>query len=373
MPKPAKAVTKTQKGVKRQHKEVAGDDAEEYSKSVSTKQSKSSDGKLTARSNGSTAASCDKKKEPVRENSVPKKKVDSSAISSTVRTPHGPPAYDSTQLSTVKKIGDKSGTTPCDSTNQDGALPKQTSRTSTKTTTPPNSQIATVSKHVTSSGHTQGDHTITTKSSAKSNYDPRPLGVPIIPRQHGHGGSTIGDPNRSTTTSSNQRTLISTMVRAKMGAPDQTRSNNSPLLSLAHASSIAPTIPSNIVQSSGKGVDESSCVTEHITGLYQIQEKDQKKEQEERLRNLKEYVRNHLFPYWKFFSSKKQMAFTDKKGGIVLKICNDLHVRKESRIYWWDMNKKAILSALNRKRNDVTAYLKKHFCRKYIYISLVLV
>jgi hypothetical protein len=59
---------------------------------------------------------------------------------------------------------------------------------------------------------------------------------------------------------------------------------------------------------------------------------------------------------------QKQMAFTDRKGGIILKICNDLHVREECHIYWWDMNKKAILAALNRKRNDVTAYLKKHFC-----------
>jgi hypothetical protein len=81
------------------------------------------------------------------------------------------------------------------------------------------------------------------------------------------------------------------------------------------------------------------------------------KEQEDRFRNLKEYVRSNLFPYWKIFSSKKQLAFTDKKGGIVLKICNDLHGRKESQVYWWDMNKKAILSVLKRKRNDVAAYL----------------
>jgi hypothetical protein len=76
-------------------------------------------------------------------------------------------------------------------------------------------------------------------------------------------------------------------------------------------------------------------------------------------------VRNHLFPKWKFFTSKEQMSFTDRKGGIILKIRNDLHVQKESHIYWWDMNKKAILAALNRKRNDVTAYLKKHFCCKF--------
>jgi hypothetical protein len=59
------------------------------------------------------------------------------------------------------------------------------------------------------------------------------------------------------------------------------------------------------------------------------------------------------------------MLFSDKEGGIVLKICNDLHVRKESHMYWWELNRKPILEALNRKRNDVTAYLKKHFCGEF--------
>jgi hypothetical protein len=73
-----------------------------------------------------------------------------------------------------------------------------------------------------------------------------------------------------------------------------------------------------------------------------------------------------------FFSNQKQMLFSDKEGGIVLKICFivlkiciDLHVRKESQMYWWELNRKPFLEALNRKRNDVTAYLKKHFCGKY--------
>jgi hypothetical protein len=127
-----------------------------------------------------------------------------------------------------------------------------------------------------------------------------------------------------------------------------------------------PSIPRNVGHGCAKsGVDDASQVTEHVSGLYHQQERDTKKEHEERLRNLKEYVRNHLFPKWKFFTSKKQMAFTDRKGGIILKICNDLHVREESHIYWWDMNKNTILAALNRKRNDVTAYLKKHFCCKF--------
>jgi hypothetical protein len=112
--------------------------------------------------------------------------------------------------------------------------------------------------------------------------------------------------------------------------------------------------------------DETSVVTEtNNSALYEQDKKDHKKEREERMRNLKDYVRNSLFPFWKFFSNQKQMLFSDKEGGIVLKICNDLHVRKESQMYWWELNRKPILEALNRKRNDVTAYLKKHFCGKY--------
>jgi hypothetical protein len=112
--------------------------------------------------------------------------------------------------------------------------------------------------------------------------------------------------------------------------------------------------------------DETSVVTEtNNSALYEQDKKDHKKEREERMRNLKDYVRNSLFPSWKFFSNQKQMLFSDKEGGIVLKICNDLHVRKESQMYWWELNRKPILEALNRKRNDVTAYLKKHFCVKY--------
>jgi hypothetical protein len=112
--------------------------------------------------------------------------------------------------------------------------------------------------------------------------------------------------------------------------------------------------------------DETSVVTDtNNSALYEQEKKDHKQEQEQRMRQLQEYVRNRLFPFWKFFSNQKQMLFSDKAGGIVLKICNDLHVRKESQMYWWELNRKHILAALNRKRNDVTApYLKKRFCGK---------
>jgi hypothetical protein len=114
--------------------------------------------------------------------------------------------------------------------------------------------------------------------------------------------------------------------------------------------------------------DETSVVTEtNNSALYKQDKNDYKKEQEQQMRQLKDYVCNSLFPFWKFFSNLKQiLLFSDKEGGIVLKIChlkicNDLHVRKESQMYWWELNRKPILEALNRKRNNVKAYLKQHF------------
>ena len=124
-------------------------------------------------------------------------------------------------------------------------------------------------------------------------------------------------------------------------------------------------VPANVIQSGGRqGVDESSLVTENNSVLYNHELWDSKKENEYRMSQLKEYVRNDLFPAWKFFSSKKQMVFSNKPGGIVLKICNDLKVHNDHLMYWWDTHKKNILDALNRKRNDVTSYLKKRFCGK---------
>jgi hypothetical protein len=60
--------------------------------------------------------------------------------------------------------------------------------------------------------------------------------------------------------------------------------------------------------------DETSVVTEtKNSALYEQDKKDHKKEQEERMRNLKDYVRNSLYLFWKFFSNQKQMLFSNKE------------------------------------------------------------
>ena len=80
--------------------------------------------------------------------------------------------------------------------------------------------------------------------------------------------------------------------------------------------------------------------------------------------DLKNYVRTKLFPYWKFFNSPKQMMFSTQKGCIVRKICIDNHVNEKLHYPWWESNKEAILSTLNRKRSDVTGYIKSRFVGK---------
>jgi hypothetical protein len=46
------------------------------------------------------------------------------------------------------------------------------------------------------------------------------------------------------------------------------------------------------------------------------------------------------------WSNQKQMLFSNKERGIIIKICNNLHLRQ---MYWWELNRKPILEALNQR------------------------
>lgn len=110
--------------------------------------------------------------------------------------------------------------------------------------------------------------------------------------------------------------------------------------------------------------DEGSALTSSQSALYNPTEPDLAKEEAVRKKQLNEYVRHYLFPYWKFFTSPKQLVFNNKSGSIMVKICNNLNVATMGRMTWWELNKEKIVESLNRKRSDVTAYLKKEFIRK---------
>jgi hypothetical protein len=169
--------------------------------------------------------------------------------------------------------------------------------------------------------------------------------------------STPGSGSRH---SSGSRTVAST-----------TPNSNRHSTSSSHNSTVQatrPTPPPAIVNADTAAHDESNSVRSTLTNsqsaMYNRDTRDLKKEEKNRKDALQEYVRHDLFPRWKFFTNKKQMIFSDKKGGIVVKICSDLSVRKEQRQVWWDSNSKAISDSLNRKRSDVTSYMKTIFIGK---------
>jgi hypothetical protein len=60
--------------------------------------------------------------------------------------------------------------------------------------------------------------------------------------------------------------------------------------------------------------DATSVVTEtNYSALYKQDKKDHKKEQEQQMRQLKDYVRNTLFPFWNFFQIKSRCSSATKK------------------------------------------------------------
>ena len=129
-------------------------------------------------------------------------------------------------------------------------------------------------------------------------------------------------------------------------------------------------IPAAIVQKNpskeGDQLSSFSCSNENASTLvvYHPQEMNPEVESEKRKAALNEYVRNELFPFWKFFRTKKQMTYDSSKGSIVLKICKDLHIKEAEQCTWWDLNKEEINRQLGSKRSDVTAAIKKAFIGK---------
>lgn len=193
-------------------------------------------------------------------------------------------------------------------------------------------------------------------------------------RESARGGQGALVSTGGTHTATSTKTSTGTGSRHSSGsrtAASTTPNSNRPSTSSSHNSTVQatrPTPPPAIVNAISAAHDESNSVRSTLTNsqsaMYNRDTRDLKKEEKNRKDALQEYVRHDLFPRWKFFTNKKQMIFSDKKGGIVMKICSDLSVRKEQRQVWWDSNSKAISDSLNRKRSDVTGYMKTIFIGK---------
>lgn len=77
--------------------------------------------------------------------------------------------------------------------------------------------------------------------------------------------------------------------------------------------------------------------------------------------DLRQYVRNTLFPSCKMFTSAEQMSYTESSHSVCQFVCEGMHVVPQFRAVWWEMNKKFIQQTLNRRRTDVTGQLKTKF------------
>jgi hypothetical protein len=180
--------------------------------------------------------------------------------------------------------------------------------------------------------------------------------------------STVQRGSTSSTSASRDKTAKRTTSSGK--SPPQMEQFVSSLRGTAPAEAPSTGVPRTIIEQrtiAGNGdeedgkEDEESGITSGTPSLYNPEERDSKKEEQKRHIACMEYVRHELFPKWKFFTSPHHLVYDDSKGSIVLKICNDLNVKREGRMTWWDLNKNTVVHILNQKRNEVTAYVKQRF------------
>lgn len=191
-------------------------------------------------------------------------------------------------------------------------------------------------------------------------------------RSDAHGLRPVETGTPGTGTSDRTRFSTGTVQRTSTGTSiKHGRSGGSTTISPSSIQRVGDNnnVPNTIV-SNGNQVEDTQSIRSTLTNSQALsiydhgEELAKKKEEKSRKIALQEYIRHDLFPRWKFFTNKKQMVFSDKKGGIVTKICNDLFVRKEQRHIWWDNHSKEISEGLNRKRNDVITSIKRLFLGK---------
>jgi hypothetical protein len=224
------------------------------------------------------------------------------------------------------------------------------------------------------------------KSNNKNSYMDSAVESAVGPRTDRTGtsipttaGTTIGPPS-TTYVGTGRSTGGGTLT--PMSQPGTKKGNVSNATSqLQSAATTTPQsskpIPVSIHGNHGGGVEDNASVITSLTNsqaqasaMFQPRERDLKKEEKDRKAALIEYVRHQLFPRWKFFTHKKQTEYSALFGGIVYKICNDMHVRAECKEKWWKENSHVIVQALNGKRADVTTYLKKVFIGTLMVVVL---
>ena len=81
--------------------------------------------------------------------------------------------------------------------------------------------------------------------------------------------------------------------------------------------------------------------------------------------DLRQFVRNTLFPAQKMITGAEQMAYSESAHSICQFVCGGMHVVPHFRAEWWEMNKKFVLQTLNRRRTDVGGLVKTKLIGTY--------
>jgi len=80
---------------------------------------------------------------------------------------------------------------------------------------------------------------------------------------------------------------------------------------------------------------------------------------------LRKFVKDKLFPRWKFFTHRSQLMWTSTPNSICHYVCEHMHLRPEYKERWWHHHQEDVMKELNRKRSDVCSAMKKVFLGKF--------
>ena len=86
---------------------------------------------------------------------------------------------------------------------------------------------------------------------------------------------------------------------------------------------------------------------------------------EELKQDLKQFVRNHVFPKCKMVTNPMQLQFTTDKKSICQFVCEGMNVKPSRQGIWWEQSKKAIHQCINKRRGHVSTAVKNVFIGEF--------
>jgi hypothetical protein len=199
----------------------------------------------------------------------------------------------------------------------------------------------------------------------------KPPGTGKGGKKRGTGKATQGNKRRKDTTAAAASPVTSTRTKPPDGATTPTapsqppwtsssgRAGKSGLTKIALPNGHA-TVPRDILERREEAVSTVTVSTKPSETWFESTRPGTDADEARRIQ-LISYVRQDLFPGWKFFTDPRQLVFDASETSLVRHICLGMHVKRDFWADWWELNKTELVTTLNRKRTDVTAMVKKIF------------